>query len=159
MKPDLEVSSDESFGSIDFRLTIKDFDKELSEKTSDVLKRSTISFRPEISKQASINTLPYLSPKVSLVTVTDLLRKDPSVQDRNVNMFAINTMMGSDEELMQFPSADYRRIKVEKFQLGAFDIDEGQGTALTEPVPVRINSPVLAIPAKTKDNAKKILPR
>lgn len=115
MKPELEVSSDDSFGSIDFRLNIKDFEKELSYKTSEVLKGSTISFKPGVSKRASINTLPYLSPKVSLVTVTDLLRKDPSVQDRNVNMFAINTLMGSDEELLRFPSSDYRRIKVERF--------------------------------------------
>lgn len=57
---------------------------------------------------------PYLSPKVSMVTVKDLLRKETSMHDRNLNMFAISIdpmafgMCG--QELMQFPSADYRKI-------------------------------------------------
>jgi hypothetical protein len=33
---------------------------------------------------------PYLSPKVSTVTVKDLLRKETSMHDRNLNMFAIS---------------------------------------------------------------------
>lgn len=58
---------------------------------------------------------------MSLVTVKDLLRKDTSTNDRNVNMFAISidpmSMGINDEELMRLPSVDYKKmeIKVEKF--------------------------------------------
>jgi hypothetical protein len=83
--------------------------------------KESMSFKPAMSKQASKITEPYLTPKVSLVTVKDLLRKDTSTYDRNVNMFAISIdPMGigmNDEELMGFPSADFKKmkIKVEKF--------------------------------------------
>jgi hypothetical protein len=49
MRPEMSLSSDNSLGSIDFKLTIQDFDKELSEKSSVKLK-DTMSFKPGISK-------------------------------------------------------------------------------------------------------------